>query len=459
MIRLVWLFVVVVAIAAAAVFLADQKGQVNIEWGTHLITMSPVVAAGLVIAVMALLLASWRLIGFVFDWPGAMSHWRREKRRRAGYLSLARGMVAVAAGDALEARRHQARAKQAGDEPLLSQLLAAQVAQLEGNDEASSRAYADMLGRPETEFLGLRGLFVQAMRCGDDAAARRHAARAFRLRPQTPWVANALFDLEARAGDWMAAGKALEGQARAKLLTADVTRRRRAVLAAAEARDLMASGHVDAALKKAREALHIAPGLTVAALTAAKAWGSQSRIKRALAVLERAWGIAPHPDIAAAYAELQPSTSYRRFDRLIAANRTHAESRLLSAAQDFARRAFDEAEKGLQPLLTPFPGGRAAQLMADIAEARGDTAAARLWRDRSLGAPRDGVWRCQSCSHDHAIWQPTCPKCGAFDTLAWSEPKPVDAPAMLDSGAGTLLYRLLPAQAPDGVGGNIANPT
>ncbi len=185
MIRLVWLFLIAAALAVGAALLAGQQGAVTIVWGNAEFRMAPAVAAAIAFAAVALILGVWRLIGIVFDWPGAMSHWRRERRRKAGYLALARGMVAVAAGDAREARRQQARARSGHGEPLLSQLLAAQTAQLEGDEDAAAEAYADMLGRPETEFLGLRGLFMQALRRGDTAAARRHAARAFALRPQT----------------------------------------------------------------------------------------------------------------------------------------------------------------------------------------------------------------------------------------------------------------------------------
>ncbi|BCW87217.1 Lipopolysaccharide assembly protein B [Alphaproteobacteria bacterium SO-S41] len=446
MIRLVWLFLVAAAIAVAAALLAGQQGEVVIAWGSTEFRMAPAVAAALAFAGIAVLIALWRLVGFLLDWPGAMSHWRRERRRKAGYLSLARGMVAVAAGDAREARRHQARAKAAGDEPLLSQLLAAQTAQLEGDEDGAARAYADMLGRPETEFLGLRGLFMQATRRGDTVTARRHAARAFALRPQTPWVATALFELEAQAGDWPAAEKALDAQAKAKLLTPDITRRRRAVLAAADARERLAAGQSGPALDRARDALKIAPGLLAAALVAARAYRTEGRIKRAAAVLERAWAAAPHPDLAAAYADLAAGPAARRFDRLIALNPTHPESRLLSAAQEAARGAYGEAEGILQPLLTPHPGGRAARLMADIAEARGDATGARLWSDRALRAPRDGVWRCEACGHEAAGWTAICAKCAAFDTLSWTQPEPVAAPALLEDDAADALYRLAPPE-------------
>lgn len=448
MLRLLWLFLVVALIAAAAALVAGQPGAVTIDWGGTEYRMAPAVAAGLAVLIVAVLLALWRVVGILFDWPGAMSAWRRDKRRRTGYLALARGMVAVAAGDAKEARRHQARAKAVADEPLLSQLLAAQAAQLEGDEEGAARAYADMLGRPETEFLGLRGLFLQALRRGDMVAARRHAARAFALRPQTPWVAAALFDLETQARDWPAAEKVLDAQARVKLLAPDIVKRRRAVLAAAAARDLGEAGKRDAALDRARAALKAAPGLLPAALTAAEIFRAEGRPKRAAAALENAWAASPHPDLAAAYAALNPDTPSRRFDRLIALNPSHAESRLLSAAQAVAQNRLAEAEN-LLAMLNDRGSARAYRLMADIAAARGDADAARLWSDRALRAPRDGVWRCDACGHEASEWSATCSQCGAFDVLAWAEPGASRAPALADDGADRVLYRLsAPAAAP-----------
>jgi HemY protein len=441
MIRLIWLFLVIAAIAMGAAFVSGQTDDLVLSWAGTTVRMAPAVAAGLAVAAVAVLLVLWRLFGFLFDWPGAMSRWRLERRRRRSYLALAKGMVAVAAGDAREARRHQARARKGGqDEPLLSQLLSAQVAQLEGDDDGAARAYADMLGRSETEFLGLRGLFVQAMRREDRTAARRHAARAFQLRPQTPWVAAALFDLEAQAGDWAAAEKALDGQARAKLLTADDVKRRRAVLSAAAAGDLLSDGKPVEGLARARAAMKAAPDLLAAALAAAEGWRSQNRPRRAAAVLERAWAVGPHPDIAAAYAALQSGKDVPDFGRLISLNPSHPESQLLSAAAEARMGRYNEAEVMLKPLLKPQPPARAARLMADIAAARGETIEARLWSDRASRAPADGAWVCSSCRHEAGQWTATCRACGAFDTMRWTHPVAAAGPVAVEGP--NALYRL-----------------
>ena len=50
--------------------------------------------------------------------------------------------------------------------------------------------------------MGLRGLFLEAGRRGDSEAARAFVEQAVRRDPQLGWGVNALFDMQARAGDW-----------------------------------------------------------------------------------------------------------------------------------------------------------------------------------------------------------------------------------------------------------------
>ncbi len=144
-------------------------------------------------------------------------------------------MVAVAAGDAAEAKRYAAQAHKLLDAPPLTLLLAAQAAQLEGDEKSASGYFERMLDAPETAFLGLRGLFIQARRAGDREQALAHARRAFELRPQTPWAAQAVFEIEAAEEDWDGALKTLDREVSAKVISRDKARRRRAVLLTAKA--------------------------------------------------------------------------------------------------------------------------------------------------------------------------------------------------------------------------------
>ena len=99
--------IAIAALVVAAVFLADHPGQVEIVWqGWQIETSVGVLIAAAVVAALAVALLLWLITGS--GSPRALLRRRRERRRRAGYQALTRGMVAVAAGDPQEARRHAA---------------------------------------------------------------------------------------------------------------------------------------------------------------------------------------------------------------------------------------------------------------------------------------------------------------------------------------------------------------
>ena len=84
-------------------------------------------------------------------------------------------------------------------------LLSAQAAQLNGDEEAAARYFEEMLGRPETAFLGVRGLLIKAQKENNRQAALLYAERAYELQPKTAWVLNTMFDLQIAEGRWRAA--------------------------------------------------------------------------------------------------------------------------------------------------------------------------------------------------------------------------------------------------------------
>jgi uncharacterized membrane-anchored protein len=152
----------------------------------------------------------------------------RDVGRSDGYAAVSRGMVAVGAGDQRNARRYADDAqKLLGSEPL-ALLLKAQAAQMAGDRTSAEGAFKQMLDEPETRVLGLRGLFVEARRKGDAAAARAYAAEAARLAPSVAWAGEAVLEYRCAARDWTAAIATLERSA--KSLDKAVMRRQRAVL-------------------------------------------------------------------------------------------------------------------------------------------------------------------------------------------------------------------------------------
>ena len=150
MIRALWLFLLVAGLAFAATVIADLRGTVVIQLGDSETRMYLSVATVLVIALSLVTIIIYRIITTFIDAPAEFFRWRAMGRRRKGFAALTRGLVAVAAGDDEEARRQTRKAISLVGEPPLALLLAAQAAQLEGDDETAQRYYTQMLQSKET---------------------------------------------------------------------------------------------------------------------------------------------------------------------------------------------------------------------------------------------------------------------------------------------------------------------
>jgi HemY protein len=436
-------------LVACAVFIADRPGSVAITWqGWRIDTSVAVLVLGTVVfAVGAAML--WSVLRFIIGGPRAFLRARRERRRQQGYRALTQGMVAVAAGDAEEAQKLARKADALLAEPPLTLLLSAQAAQLSGDEAAAARYFTAMLDRPETEFLGLRGLFMQALRGGDEAGALRLAERAKVLRPRTPWVLSHLLELQARAGSWPAAEATLLEAARRKTLPAAESKHRHAVLLHEHAVEAEAQERAGEAMRLIAKAYSLAPSFAPIAARYARMLNARGQRRRARRALEAAWRAAPHPLLASGYAALfadeAPLARMKRAARLASYHPAHEESRLALAQAALDAKLWGEARRHLADLgahnledsaaLQP----RVCRMMAALAESEhGDHAAARDWLARAATSELlDPTWHCSSCGVDVPNWSAICPACRGFDTLGWraqghaAQPRQVlEAPAV-----------------------------
>ena len=175
-------------LAAGFAWIADRPGTLTIRWLGREIEMSFI--AGVVLAVLAVVAIwfVWSLFRRLWASPQAVGRYWAFRKNRKGYESLSRGIIAAGAGDAAAAAKHAAIAGNSlSDEPLVN-VLAAQAAQLKGDRASVKRIFEAMTKSPDTEALGLRGLFSEARQSGDMAAARRHAERALALNPRLAWA-------------------------------------------------------------------------------------------------------------------------------------------------------------------------------------------------------------------------------------------------------------------------------
>jgi HemY protein len=423
MIRVVSFLVVTTLVAAAAVWIADRPGDVAINWlGYHLETPIGVAAVALVVfAVIAI--ASWSFVRGLITLPDFLSVFMRRRRTARGYSAITRGLIAVGAGDPYAARRFAREAHRiVSDEPL-ALLLGAQSAQLAGNRAVAEQMFQLMAAREDTKLIGLHGLFVEAQRRDDSAAARLYAEEAARNAPSLAWAGGAVLEFRCASGDWTGALEALERNLQHDLIARPAYRRQRAVLLTARALSLMDTER-DAARSMILEAVKLAPDLVPAVSLAGRLLAEAGEQRRAARFIERAWRANPHPDLAEVYAHLRPGDSARdRLARVQALARLaegHLESAYAVARTAIDAREFTVARTNLAPFLGT-PTQRVAMLMAEIEDLEhGDVGRAREWIAKALNAERDPAWTADGVVSDK--WLPISPVTGRLDAFQWKVP-------------------------------------
>ncbi len=443
MIRALWFLLKVAVVIAAAIWLADRPGTVSVHWLGYAVEAPFWVALLVTLAALGIAALGYRLIRALIRTPHRIRRHSRVRRRERGYRALTQGMVAIAAGDAQTARKMARKADGLLNEPPLTMLLSAQAAQLQGDDRAAREYFTAMLERPETAFLGMRGLLTQAIKSGDRVEALTLARKARGLQPNTPWLLGTLYDLEAQAGDWAAAEGTLQQAIQAGAIPTEEGRRHRAVLLLERSFEAERRGRADAALSHAQAAHDMMPGFVPAAVRLARLQLAADRLKPAAKVVERAWRHSPHPELADIYRSIvssyDPLTRVRLFQKLVRQSPDSAESHLAVARAAIDAQLWGEARQHLNRAMEIGPTRRTYRLMAELDRSeRHDEDAAKDWLAKAANAPEDPVWTCSSCGAVSHNWGGLCGHCGAFDTLTWKAPtvavplmEPTDIPPAL----------------------------
>ncbi len=429
------LFVVIVAVLAlAAGRLLEAEGGVQITAAGTEITLGPlqaviaiavlVLALWVVLKLLSLLRATWH---FINGDETALSRYFDRNRERKGYQALSEGMLALASGEGRTAMNKAARAEKYLNRPALTNLLTAQAAEVAGDHRKAEAVYRELVKDERTRFVGVRGLMRQKLEAGDTETALQLAQRAFALKPKHGEVQDTLLRLQAEREDWAGARQTLNAKLKYGSLPRDVHKRRDAVLALSEARELLSKGQTEAAREAAIEANRLSPSLVPAATLAARALIAQGKPRPAARVLKKAWEAQPHPELASAFAEIAPDESaearLKRFRTLLTIDPEHRESRLLEAELHLAGEDFPAARRALGDLAERSPDARICAIMAAIERGEGGSdAVVRGWLTRALTAPRGPQWVCTNCHAIHNEWAPVCDNCAAFDTMSWQAP-------------------------------------
>ena len=362
----------------------------------------------------------------VFMWlrssPARLGGAFTARKRSKGLEAISNGMVAIAAGDAREARLAAVEAeKHLAGEPMVL-LLAAQAAELNEDDRAAGIYYDKLAARSDTEFLGLRGLIARAKADKDLDLALKHATRADELKPGTEWVLKDLFELSLKARQFDKADALLDRMTRGKASKSAKVKRLHAVIGYARAADKAAHNDKGEAKRLALLA-HAFDATFVPASVLAIGLMEAGRKRDKL--IHDAWSHAPHPDIAAAVKALvkdeTPADWYGRAKKTFAGLQpNHRETAMVLAKASFDAREWGNTRTYLDQAIKADPSASVYLLRANFEEkANADAAAARKWILKSAEASQDPHWICDSCGRQETQWSSHCPACDSFDSQHW----------------------------------------
>lgn len=427
--------VVVAALSWAAGWLLEYDGAgLRVTFNGQEFSFSALQA---VLALLALLVALWvllkvvsfliALLRFVNGDETAISRYFDRNRERKGFQALGDGLMALASGEGKVAMAKAAKAERYLHKPELTNLLTAQAAEMAGDRAKAETVYKQLITNDSTRFVGVRGVMKQRLADGDTDTALKLAERAFAIKPRHEETQDILLKLQAEHGDWKGARKTLNAKLKHGTLPRDVHKRRAAVLALSEAREVADEDSSIEQREAAIEANRLSPELIPAAVMAARSYIEQGKPKYAVRVIKKAWEAQPHPDLAATFAAIEPEETpaarIKRFGTLFNAAQGHRETRLLKAELHIADEDFPAARRALGDLAETDPDIRTLTIMAAIERGEGASdAVVKGWLARALNAPRGPHWVCENCSNIQAEWTATCTNCGALDTLGWKTP-------------------------------------
>ncbi|MBL4907168.1 MAG: hypothetical protein JKX94_06940 [Sneathiella sp.] len=279
-----------------------------------------------------------------------------------------------------------------------------------------------MTERPETEFLGLRGLINRAKADKNEERALEHAKRADQLKPGTEWVLKELLELYLKARHYDDAEMILNRMARGKAANGEKVARLHAVIGYERALSKLKAGNREGAKTLILAAHNRDPGFVPASvLTISFMEAGRKREK----VIADAWRRSPHPDIAAAVQALIPNETpkdwyARATKRFAAIQPDHRETALVLARASIGASEWGQARKFLNQAAQADPSSSIYRLLADLDEkANADAVAARNWILKSADAPQDPLWICGSCGRQETSWSAHCPSCDSFDAFTW----------------------------------------
>ncbi len=431
MFRALWFFFQLAIVVCAAIWIAAQKGTVDVVWNDYTVSLHLGIFLLFLTLFTLVAVVFFRIVGAIVAAPSSMSRRRREKNRKKGFQALTRGFVAIAAGDAKKATVYAKDVRHLlPDETGLPFLLEAQAARLRGEEGVARDSFEKLLADKDAAFFGIRGLLKSSLDQGDSIKALGYARTALEKNPKQPWILKSVYDLELQNQHWNAAMVTLERVRKHKVLDEAQLRKDEIALLMILAEEDRISGNESGWLKKIERALKLDPGFVPAAQKLGEHYLTRNKIGKVESIVERAWKLNPHPDLVTLWDRIAPANKasdplrrLRWFEKLVSIKPDSTDGQLAAAKAAMDAGLAGEARAHLSIAETLRPTAQVYRLRADLEEQTTRSAALiREWMEKAASAAPDSVWYCTLSGHIYESWSPVAEPHGSFNTIVWGNP-------------------------------------
>jgi HemY protein len=431
LVRALWFFLQLSVVAAAAIWLSTQQGEIDVAWRDYTLSMQlGVFLLGLAITVF-FLVALFNIAKWIATIPTRYRTYRGTKARERGYQALTRGFVAIAAGDAKKATQYAKEVRYLiPHENGLPLLLEAQAARLRGEEEVARHSFEELLKDKDAAFFGIRGLLKSSLDAGDTVAALEYARTALAQNPKQPWIIQSVYDLEIRNHQWRGAYETLPKMRKFKVSDESKITSDEVALLLLLADEDEVKGRGDDALKKVRNAVNLNPAFVPAVTHLCDLYWARDKKGKITGLVERAWKENPHTDLAVWWDKVSPQNkaddNHRRLrwhERLITMRPEKIEGYISAAMVAMEDALWAEAREHLDNAEKIEPRAQIYRLRAKLEEASTfDPRRSKEWLEKAADAAPDPVWYCGQTGVVYKDWSPIALPHGAFNTIIWGLP-------------------------------------
>lgn len=442
MIRAVLFILKVSVLVFAAIWVADRPGSVSFEWLDNKITMH--VGAFFILAALCMLCILYvhRIVRYLMDFPKTWKRYRREVNQVKGHRALTLGLSAVAAGDEKVASYQAYRASRLlPDDKGLTVLLEAQSERLQGNEEAATQKFLELIQNKDTAFLGVRGLLQSALDRRDDLSALALAEEALKMHPKQAWIVQTTYELQIRQRKFDQAKKTLLQGKKIGVFTVEKVNSDLIAILLYFSQESQITPK--ARLSYIEKAYALDKAHVPAATFLAKEYADLGRNRKAVNVIKKAWVSHPHPDFVAIWKQLMPKSFVKLgaagvvkwFETLLELKPDSAEGLMAMAQVAMDSSLWGEARNYLKMAERIRPSIRLCKLYARLEElSSGDEIAVKYWLEKAVDMDEDRVWYCAKTCRRYKAWSPIAEPHGAFNTILWGTPPVHGDDGVLDAG-------------------------